>query len=262
MNQPELSKAAEAASLLLAVRRGGPRLSALPPAVAPQNLAEAYAIQHEVLHLQGASIAGWKATLFNASDGICAPLAGHAVHNAPANLLATQLPTLNSFEFGIEPEVAFTLGNDLPPLPTGARYEREVVCAAVASAHAAIEMIGSRYLEVDAVSQLEQVADSYMNELLVLGPSCPAWRKLDLADLPLEIRVDGKVVYQGRGGHPLADPVLPLVWLANHLSQLGSGLRAGEVITTGSCNGVRALKLAQTIGVFFAGLGSALLAVY
>ena len=31
------------------------------------------------------------------------------------------------------------------------------------------------------------------------------------------------------GGHPQGDPVIPLVWLANHLSKLGRGLRAGQI---------------------------------
>ena len=39
------------------------------------------------------------------------------------------------------------------------------------------------------------------------------------------------------------DPLLPLVWLANHLSQFGQGLRAGEIVTTGSCCGVRHVTL-------------------
>ena len=43
------STATQAARLLLAVRRGAPRLAALPAALAPQTLADAYAIQHALL---------------------------------------------------------------------------------------------------------------------------------------------------------------------------------------------------------------------
>jgi 2-keto-4-pentenoate hydratase len=258
MNGTEPSLAAQAAELLLAVRRGGPRLAALPPALAPQSLAAAYAIQHEVLRGLGTSIAGWKASLFDARNGVCAPLASSAVLDAPAYLLPERLPTQRNDRFGIEPEIAFRLGSDLPPLPAGDAYERERVCAALVSAHAVIEVIVSRYVDVDAVSQLERVADGFMSELLVVGPSFPAWQQLDLADLPLEVRVDGRHVFQGRGGHPLGDPLLPVVWLANHLGQFGRGLRAGEIITTGSCNGVRQVGLEQTVSAYFRGLGSAM----
>ena len=254
----EPSAATRAARLLLAVRRGAPRLPGLPGELAPQTLAAAYAIQHELLRELDTSIAGWKATLFNAHDGICAPLAASAVRDAPAYLAPSRLPTAENTRFGIEPEIAFRLGRDLPPLPPGTAYDRATVSAAVASAHAAIEVVVSRFADSNAVSQLENVADGFLNELLIVGPSCPAWRQLRLAELPLEVRVDGRRVYQGRGGHPLGDPLLPLVWLANHLGKFDRALRAGEIVTTGSCNGVRTVHLEQTASAYFSGLGSAI----
>jgi 2-keto-4-pentenoate hydratase len=250
--------AAAAAQLLLAVRRGAaPRLAALPAALAPQSMAEAYAIQDEVLRGLGTSIAGWKATLHDASNGLCAPLAANALLDAPAYLFPERLPTLNNARFGIEPEIAFRLGSDLPPLPAGARYERAAVSAAIVSAHAAIEVIVSRYADFEAVTQLERVADNFMNELLILGPSLPAWRALALGELALELRIDDRPVYQGRGGHPLGDPLLPVVWLANHLLEHGRLLRAGEIVTTGSCAGLRYAVADQSVSAYFSGLGTA-----
>ena len=249
---------AAAAQLLLAVRRGvAPRFTALPPTLAPHTLADAYAIQFEVLRELGTSIAGWKATLFDAASGLCAPLAANSVLDAPAFLLPSRLPTRNNARFGIEAEIAFRLGEDLPPLPGGARYEREAVSAAIVSAHAAIEVMVSRFVDFEAVTQLERVADNFMNELLILGPSLPEWRGLKLADLALELRVDEKPVFQGRGGHPLGDPLLPVVWLANHLHEHGRQLRAGEIVTTGSCSGLRYVQAEQSVSAFFTGLGTA-----
>lgn len=249
---------AAAAQLLLGVRRGAtPRLAALPPTLAPQTLADAYAIQFEVLRELDTSIAGWKATLFDAASGLCAPLAANALLDAPAYLLPSRLPTRHNTRFGIEAEIAFRLGEDLPPLPGGARYERAAVSAAIASAHAAIEVVVSRYLDFEAVTQLERVADNFMNELLILGPSLPGWHALALTDLALELRVDDKPAFQGHGGHPLGDPLLPVIWLANHLHEHGRELRAGEIVTTGSCSGLRHVQAGQSVSAFFAGLGSA-----
>ena len=258
MQETVAPSAAEAARLLLAVRRGGPRLAALPAALAPQTLAQAYAIQYALLRELNTSIAGWKASLFDAENGICAPLAASTVRDAPAYLSLERMPTRNNSQFGIEAEVAFRLGNDLPPLGTGVRYERDAVIDALASAHAVIEIVVSRYANNETVSRLEQVADSFMNEMLIVGPSCPDWRSLRLGELPLEVRVDGKPVHQARGGHPLGDPLKPVVWLANHLSQFGQGLRAGEIVTTGSWNGVRTVTLEQSVTAWFDGLGSAI----
>ena len=251
------STAVEAARLLLAVRRGAPRLAALPAALAPQTLAEAYAIQHALLRELGSDIAGWKASLSSPQEGICAPLPACAVLDAPAYPAALQPPLPGSGPWGIEAEVAFRLAHDLPPLPGGARYERAAVCAAIASAHAVIEVISSRYADDDAVPHFGRVADSYMNLLLVVGPSCPAWRKLAIESLPLELRIDGLPVHQGHGGHPLGDPLLALVWIANHLGQLGRGLKGGELVTTGSCSAVRYVHAGQTVSAWFNGLGTA-----
>jgi len=40
----------------------------------------------------------------------------------------------------------------------------------------------------------------------------------------------------GRGKNVLGDPRVALAWLANELSGLGITLRAGEVVTTGTCH--------------------------
>src|SRR4051794_22360172 len=138
--------AAQAARLLLAVRRGAPRLASLPPALAPQTLTDAYAIQRALLEQMQSDIAGYKASLFDDGDGACASLAANAVVDAPAYTQVLKPPLLAPAPYGIEAEVAFRLGRDLPPLASGLSYERAAVCAAVVSAHAVIEVVASRYL--------------------------------------------------------------------------------------------------------------------
>jgi 2-keto-4-pentenoate hydratase len=248
---------AEAAALLLAVRRGAARLAALPAHLRPHTLAEAYAIQSEVLRGLNSEAGGWKATLFDARHGICAPLATGSLLPSPAQLATLATATRNTDQFGIEPEIAFLMGTDLAPRALNALYSADEVYAAVASAHAVIEIVVSRYLDADAVSQLERVADNFMNEALVIGPPCALWRELALRELPLRVQVDGTGVHSAAGGHPLGDPLLPLVWIANHLAGLGRGLRRGEYVTTGSCNGVRHVSRGQFVEVSFAILGTA-----
>jgi 2-keto-4-pentenoate hydratase len=258
MGEPQASLSTQAARVLLAVRRGAPRIAALPEALAPQTLAGAYAIQLALLQEMDSDIAGWKATLFDGEDGACAPLPANAVIDAPAYTQVLKPALLGPTPYGVEAEVAFRLGRDLPPLAQGERYERDAVCAAVVSAHAVIEVVASRYLDPEAVSKLERIADQLINSLLVVGPSCPNWRSLPLDSLPLEVRVQGHPVFQGRGGHPQGDPLIPVVWLANHLSMHSRGLRAGELVTTGSCCGVQWVAPEQTVTAHFAGLGSAI----
>jgi len=264
------NRVAQAAQLLLAVRRGAPRLSALPADVAPTTLPEAYAIQQLVLRGLGAAVGAWKVTLFDARNGICAPIAANTLLSSPARLSTLSAPTRNTRQFGIEPEIAFRMGTDLPPRTPrvpgvpGAladAYSAAEVYAAVASAHAVIEIVVTRFVDADAVSQLERVADNFMNEALITGSPCSDWQRLALHDLPLQVQVDGLTVHSGRGGHPLGNPLLPLVWIANHLAALGVGLKRGEYVTTGSCNGIRYATAGQQVRVSFAELGTVELGV-
>jgi len=47
--------------------------------------------------------------------------------------------------------------------------------------------------------------------------------------------VVGKAARDGIGANVLGDPRVALAWLANELSALGITLRAGQVVTTGTC---------------------------
>jgi len=247
----------DTARRLLAVRRGAPLLPALPPELVPISLEEAYAVQHIVLRELGTRVAGWKATLFDAGSGICAPLSSAALLTSPARLTPGTTPTRGTQRPGLEPEIAFSMAEDLPPRADGSPYSAAQVYAAVAGAHAAIEVVVSRFAAGDAVSRLEQVADQYMHEALILGPVTVGWSHLPLEQLPLQVQVDGRTVHEALGGHPVGSPLLPLVWLANHLTGQGQGLRRGDVVTTGSCNGVRYLVPGQSLQASFGGLGTA-----
>jgi 2-keto-4-pentenoate hydratase len=47
--------------------------------------------------------------------------------------------------------------------------------------------------------------------------------------------VTGRSTRDGIGANVLGDPRIALAWLANELSSLGVTLRAGQVVTTGTC---------------------------
>jgi 2-keto-4-pentenoate hydratase len=141
----------------------------------------------------------------------------------------------------------------------GGQYSRLAVLEAIGSAHSAIEICVSRLRDFEAAPWLHRLADSIMNEGLVIGGSVTRWANLDLKQLPLAVQVNGQVVHQGVGGHPLNDPLLPMVWMANHLSARGIGLNAGDVVTTGSCAGIHYATPGQKVRVEFSGLGTATL---
>jgi len=245
-----------AARYLVGLRRPGPRPKSLPADLAPQSELEAYQMQAAVASALGAQLGCWKVAMNDVHSGTCAPVFATAVYRTGAHL-----HTSISKALGIEPEVAFTLKRSLPPLPAGQHYGREQVIDAIGAAHAAIEIVISRFQSHEGAAPMDRLADSLSNEGLVLGPACEAWRELDLGALPLHLTIDTGndevSVYDARGGHPLNDPLIPLIWLANHCSASGSGMQSGNVVTTGSYAGLRYAGRGAHVKVQFEGLGAA-----
>jgi 2-keto-4-pentenoate hydratase len=254
---PEGERIAQAAALLLTARRSGIRLRSLPAALIPHDDAEAYAIQRAQFSALGLSVGGWKSTMLDADTGTFAPIATNALLASPAQLTPASAPSAGSRAFGIEPEIAFRMAHTLSALPPEPALRRAAVIEAIGSAHAVIEIVVSRFVDFEAVTPLERLADLILNEALVVGPPCSTWRQLAIRQLPLQVSVNGAAVYAGRGGHPLNDPLLPVVWLAGALLEQGLALEAGQIVTTGSCNGLRQVAAGQSASADFGPLGAA-----
>lgn len=70
----------------------------------------------------------------------------------------------------------------------------------------------------------------------MLGPrASDGWRKIDLAAHRVFGRVGNSLEREGKGENVLGDPRVALAWLANELSRHGITLKAGQVVTTGTC---------------------------
>jgi 2-keto-4-pentenoate hydratase len=110
------------------------------------------------------------------------------------------------------------------------------VVEATAALHLGIEVPDSRFEDFSIVGAPQLVADNACTEYFVLGPAAPeTWRDMDLAAHPAFLAINGDVVAKGIGANVLGDPRLALAWLANDRVLHGEPLRAGELITTGTC---------------------------
>lgn len=248
----------QAAQLLTDLRQVGSRPVSLPAQLTPRDESEAYQIQRLTLQRLNARVGGWKVSMADADTGTAAPVFAADVYASPASLARGY-----STRIGIEPEIAFTLKRALPP-PEGRPYELAEVLDAIDSAHAAIEIVISRFQTHEGATPLDRLADNISNGGLVVGPAISHWRELALSRLPLLLTLqapDGTRREQSiQGGHPLNDPIRPLWWLANQRLAHGMGLQAGEVITTGSCAGLQYIEAGGQAIARFEGLGSAVLA--
>ncbi|HEU0200821.1 MAG TPA: fumarylacetoacetate hydrolase family protein [Burkholderiaceae bacterium] len=237
----------DAAMALVEARRTGATLRALPAALAPQTAADAYAIQDAVAHALG-GVAGWKVGAKGlAAEPNCAPIPLPLLHASPHRFEAAQLRLR-----GIEAEFAFRFVHDLPP--RARPYERDEVAAAVASVHGAIELVESRFEDIRTVDPLSLLADGNSHGALVVGAGVAAIDEVDSTRARVGLSFDDKTVAETTGGNPAGDVWRLLTWLANHCAARGGGLRADQIVTTGSCTGLQFAPAGTRVTVAIEGL--------
>lgn len=238
----------DAARLLAGARQSGIPLPALPPDLRPATLDQAHAIQEATAARLGSEVVGWKVAVQPDGEAMRGAILASALLASPATLPACLVPLL-----GIEAEIAFRFDDDLPPR-TAPYSEGEV--AAATTAVVAIEVVATRFISYAETPLLDRTADCMSNGALVVGTARPDWRSVDLEGIEATLRVNGAVLVQTRGGHAAGHPLGPAVVLVNAL-RAGSGVRAGQVITTGSFTGLRHVRPGDRVMAEFAGFGTA-----
>ncbi|HVO89197.1 MAG TPA: fumarylacetoacetate hydrolase family protein [Casimicrobiaceae bacterium] len=240
---PDLESAAR---LLLQARETRQPIEALPQSMRPRNEIEAYAVQNAQMRSLG-TIGGWKV-------GARSPTASPNAGPLPQSLVFAS-PHRFEERFRIcliEAEIGFTVGRDLPPRSGG--YEVDEVVDAMASVHSTIEVVESRYRNRVEVDWPSLVADFLGNGALVVGPPRTHDLRVDQTLAHVRVYCNDALDYEATGGNAAGDVLRLLGWLANHAADRVGGLRAGQVVTTGSCVGVRQMPPGARVRAEFDGL--------
>jgi len=217
--------------------RAGTKLGNLDAAMRPQTRAEGYAVQAGIERCSRAKLFGWKIAATSEAGqkhiNVAGPMAGRILAETLIEDGGTAPMTGNAMSVA-EPEFAFRMRIDLPPRK--APYSVADVLDAVDSLHPAIEIPDSRFADFVAAGEAQLVADNACAHLFVLGKATSAdWRARNLVEeRPVTMLRSQR--YVGHGKNVLGDPRVALAWLANELRGLGLTLRAGEVVTTGTCH--------------------------
>ena len=219
------ASAAQAALLLSRVRRTGEQLVTFPEALVPQDRAGAYAIQDQIIALEG-EVGGWKIASGAEPAPIISPILAHSFFNSSTTLhLADLMATL------VELEVGLKLKADLPAREGG--YSREEVVEAIEGFLPAFEIIGSRFAPDYALPKLLNIGDLQVNAAVVSGPLLTDWQGLELGNLKLTLTI-GERSFEADTGASLDAILQSIVWLANEGSLRQGGLRKGQIIITGA----------------------------
>ncbi|MBS0529642.1 MAG: fumarylacetoacetate hydrolase family protein [Proteobacteria bacterium] len=236
--------------------QAGTKLSALADSQRPRDRDEGYAVQAAMERYGSGPVFGWKIAATSEAGqkhiNVAGPLAGRIYAERVIPDGGTASMTGNAMRVG-EPEFAFRMGRDLPPRP--APYSVEEVLAAVGTLHPAIELPDSRFADFVSAGEAQLIADNACAHQFVLGPPTDAnWRAVDLVEERPVVTLRGQR-YTGHGRNVLGDPRVALAWLANELRHLGITLKAGDVVTTGTCHPPLPIQPGDRMEVDFGAFG-------
>lgn len=226
--------------------------------LAPVDLAEAYraqALLQDRLATRRGPLAGRKIALSSRAMqemvGLSQPIAGaffgRDIHRSPATVQLSGFRRL-----GLEFELAFELGRDVPPQDRP--HDRESVRALVAGVRPAFELVEDRGVDYALIDAFTLVADNAWCGGVVLGDPVQDWQRLDLDTLSGTIQHDGHEPEHVVTG--AASPLASLAWVLNHASSLGQTVGRGEHVITGSVSRTRFPKAGERVRYELDGLAA------
>src|ERR1700716_74471 len=227
-----------AAKTIVTARRNRAPLRPLAGDAAPRDEAEGYRIQravHDLLLPYFGALVGYKigctSPVMQQYLGIPHPCGG-GVFAKGVHESGVSLSTKDFVRVGVECEIAVRLARDLPA--TEAPFTAEWGGEAVEAYLPAIEIVEDRYADWQTLGAPTLVADDFFAAGCVLGQPVKRTAAPDLLKVVGRALVNGNEAGQGTGADVLGHPHNALAWLANHLATEDKGLRAGEIVLTGS----------------------------
>jgi len=254
-----MDKILAAAHAIAAARRNRTPLQPLAADAAPRTEADGYRIQQALRELLAADfgpLAGYKigctSAVMQQYIGIPHPCGGsvfaRGVHDSGVSLRAGDFVRV-----GVECEIAVRLARDLPP--SQAPFAADSVAQAVEAYLPAIEIVDDRYSHWQTMGAPTLVADDFFAAGCVLGKPVARSAAPDLLDVIGRAVINGVEAASGTGADVLGHPHHALAWLADHLAADGKGLRAGQIVLTGSLVKTIWLKSGDKVMMDLSGLG-------
>lgn len=222
------------------------------------NLDHAYVIQEAVTEALASPTCGWKVGSTSAEAqarlGTTEPGCGRIVERF-AFRTGDSIPVSVKHDAQVEVEFAFRIGADL--VPRDKVYEQADVRGVIESFVPGLEFVGARFSAgLAGAGRALVTADGGANIAFAYGDPMPLEAGFDLRDHACSLLINANPIESGTGSRALGDPLNVLTWLANHLSQRGITLKAGNYVTTGTCTGLVAVRPGDTVEGDFGTLGS------
>lgn len=238
----------------LAIARGKQTQIDVGPYAAITTLDDAYAMQALATKAYSSPRIGYKVGATN--EGVQKLFACDAPFYGPM-FEAERFAPGHQFEpvpglLGGEAEFAFRIGSDFP---TDQDLGTDDLPDLIASVNIAVELVGRRTLGEGLPPLHAAIADFGANVAFIEGPSLADWRSINLAEVAVSAKTNGEETNNGTGAAVLGHPLNSLLWMHNSLRAIGSGLKAGEWVSTGTCLGVIKAVPGSKVDISFSGCG-------
>ena len=247
----------EIAAALWDARMSGETIE-LDAADKPADVAAAYTIQEIQTAESGARQIGWKLgatndkalAMLKLDEAFAGPLLARFRSGSGACI---ELPV--ACAPGLETEFLVKLASDVPVRDHP--YTSDEIAPVVDYVAPSFEIVGCRLPGGLANGGLVVIADGAGNIAFVEGERGGGdWRSLDLAACELVVTVNGEEKARGAGSLlAWGDPLAAVGWLATHPLVAERGLRAGDVVMTGTCGGILPIAPGDEARADFGALG-------
>lgn len=247
---PEQEKVARA---FLAARAQKTPLTAYPGAL-PQTMADAYAIQDAAIALDGRQVGGWKVGRIAADlvdrygdNRLTGPIFSDEIVDGSAG----QVPAMPVYAAGFaaaEAEVLLCFGE------VGTRdHDIASVRDCIADVRTGIEVASSPFAGINGHGPAVTASDYGNNKGLILGPSIPDWRDIDLVRMPVEMAIDGEAVGAATMTTMLDGPFGSALFLIRTLRARGIAIPPGTWVSAGAITGIHEIGPGQRADAVFDG---------
>ena len=136
--------------------------------------------------------------------------------------------------------------------PLSGEVSMVTVRGAIDAVYPSLEIIETRG---DFTAQIAlALADNAQQKTVILGKPVTLGA-LALDTIEATVQINGKTVATGRGDAVLGNPLNSVIWLARKLTEFGRGIRAGDLIMSGSFTRQFPIEPGDQVSVDFAGIG-------
>jgi 2-keto-4-pentenoate hydratase len=248
---------AEVAAIIAAGRLAR-RAAELPERLRTRDWASVVKVILALDQRLGRPAAGWKigaaSEEIRRAEGLPSPSPG-IIYAGTIRSSGSLLPAELFINFRCcESEFAFGLGLDFPP--RAEPYTEADARAGIEFLFPALEIGDCVFPDwYGASGYFGSCLDNGGGAALVQGRKTRDWQPADLAAAGMDLSLNGQYIKSGRADAAMGHPVTSLTWMLNWAREQGRAVRAGDVVSTGTCTGHLFAAPGDTVRADFGPLG-------